>query len=89
MHNKLMVCPVFGEQYDDVVIKNSICREHPIHMHDCLEIVYVFRGALECKVSLSSYVLREGEFMVINSYETHSLRAIATEAVISCIHISP
>ncbi len=88
MKSKLLVRPDFGERYSDVVIKNAVCREHPIHMHDCLEIVFVFRGALECRVSFEQYVLREGDFIVINSYDLHQLKAITEEAVISCIHIS-
>ena len=57
MKSKLLVRPDFGERYSDVVIRNTVCREHPIHMHDCMEIVFVFRGALECNVSFERYVL--------------------------------
>ena len=88
MKSKLLVRPDFGERYSDVVIRNTVCREHPIHMHDCMEIVFVFRGALECNVSFERYVLREGDFIVVNSYDLHQLKAITEEAVISCIHIS-
>ncbi|WP_428259183.1 AraC family ligand binding domain-containing protein [Gallibacter sp. Marseille-QA0791] len=76
MKSKLLVRPDFGERYSDVVIRNTVCREHPIHMHDCMEIVFVFRGALECNVSFERYVLREGDFIVVNSYDLYQLKAI-------------
>lgn len=86
--SKLMVHPDFGEKYDGLVIRNSICCEHPIHMHDCIEIVYVSRGAVEYKVSFEQYVLRKGEFLVVNAYDMHQIKAITEDAIISCIHIS-
>lgn len=87
LNSKLMVRPQFGERYQDVVIKNTICKEHPIHMHDCVEIIYVLRGTIECKISFEQYVLQEGEFLAINAFDLHRIKAIAEGAAISCIHI--
>lgn len=88
INSKLMICPEFGERYQDVVIKNTICKEHPIHMHDCVEIIYVLRGTVACRISFEQYVLDEGDFLVINAFDLHQIKAAAEGAAISCIHIS-
>ncbi len=88
MNSKLMVRGDFTDKYRDIAIKNTICKEHPIHMHDCVEIIYVLRGSVECKTSFYNYMLRGGEFIVINAFELHSIKAITESAAISYIHIS-
>lgn len=88
LNSKLMIRPKFGERYQDVVIKNTFCTEHPIHMHDCVEILYVFRGTAECKISFEQYLLHEGDFLVINAFDLHRIRAVTDETAISCIHVS-
>lgn len=86
--NSLIVDPNFGERYEKVAVKCSFCREQSIHMHDCLEIIYVFRGSVEVKFSYDRNRLEAGEFMVINLLEVHSVKAIGEDALIANIHIS-
>lgn len=86
--NALLVEPNFGERYEDVTVQCSLCHEQPIHMHNCLEIIYVFRGSVEIKISYETNRLEAGEFMAINLLEVHSVRAIDDDALIANIHIS-
>ena len=86
--SKLMIHPEFGQPYEDVVLRTTVCEEHPIHMHDCVEIIYVLRGRYECKMSFEQYEIREGEFMVFNAFELHRLCAIEPDSILSCIHVS-
>lgn len=88
LKNRLMIHPEFGKKYDDVVINNTVCYEHPIHIHECMEIIYVFKGLIECKISFENCILQEGEFVVLNPFEVHQLKAMSDHTVISCIHIS-
>lgn len=45
----------------------------PIHMHQCKELIVVLKGSLKVKISFNNYSLQEGDFLLINSYETHAL----------------
>ena len=48
-------------------------RHHPIHIHDGCEILYLIKGSLNVKISYETYRLEEGDFLLINPYETHAL----------------
>lgn len=88
MNSKLMIEPEFDSRYKDVKVNNVICGGHPIHMHNCIEIVYVFEGELECKVSFEKYIIKKGEFAVFNAFEIHQLSAVIPGTKISYIYIS-
>lgn len=86
--NHLIVKPPFGEKYENVSIRCSLCRRQMIHMHNCLEIIYVFSGCIEVKVSFEKIVVEPGEFIAVNQYDVHSITAIDSEALVANIHIS-
>lgn len=51
-------------------------RSMPIHMHDGVELLYVVEGTVRIKISFNSYILSAGDFLLINSYELHSIERI-------------
>jgi|GEM_PF-2722719 len=54
-------------------------RSMPIHMHDGVELLSVIEGTVQIKISFNSYVLTAGDFLLINSYELHSIERITEE----------
>lgn len=48
-------------------------EEYPIHSHIHMELIYVAEGTLSVKVGVSDYLLRKGEFTIINPFELHAL----------------
>ncbi|MGN0703965.1 MAG: cupin domain-containing protein, partial [Lentihominibacter sp.] len=86
--NSLIIHPPFGEKYENIAVQCSLCRQQMIHMHDCLEIIYVFRGRVEVKIAFEKNIMEAGEFFAVNQYEVHSIRAIDGEALIASIYIS-
>lgn len=64
-------------------------RQHPRHIHDGCEILYIIKGSLNVQISYDFYTLQAGDFLIINPYEMHSIDAIKGEeenlaAVIQC-----
>ncbi|MGN0574521.1 MAG: AraC family transcriptional regulator [Ruminococcus sp.] len=86
--NQLIDFPPLGEKYENVSVTCSLCREQMIHMHDCLEIIYVFSGQVEVKVSFERFSLSPGEFIAINQYDVHAISAVGEDALIATVHIS-
>lgn len=59
-------------------------EEYPIHSHLHMEVIYVVKGNLHVKVGVSNYVLKEGEFTIINPFELHALHG-SDEDNLTCI----
>lgn len=82
---KKIICPK-GKQ---VKIQYARISQHPRHMHDGCEILYVIKGGIRVRISYETYFLETGDFLLINSYELHSIEDIEQEnsnivAVIQC-----
>lgn len=82
---KTVVCRT-GRRTD---IRYVNVRHHPIHIHDGCEILYLIKGRLNVKISYETYRLEEGDFLLINPYETHALEDAGSEngniaAIIQC-----
>lgn len=74
----------FGENSVNV----NICRvrEHPIHFHNVLEIVFVIDGSITVKSSCSNFTLVAGEYMIINAHEYHSIMKLSENPCIAYMH---
>lgn len=62
-------------------------KEHPWHMHDTLEVVYVLKGSLECGISIYPSVMNQGDIAVVNTETLHHYKGSEDNAVLIC-HIS-
>ena len=56
--------------------------EYPIHMHDTMELIYVLEGQVDLKISFHQYELKQGEFVIVNSFEVHSIKKKSDSNVI-------
>lgn len=65
----------------------SHLKEHPIHFHSHLEIVYAIRGSVTVKSGTDMFTIIEGEYIFLNAYELHALWGTSNDAVIACIHV--
>lgn len=52
-------------------------RHMPVHMHDGIELLYVLKGNFRVKISFNSYLLEEGDFLLINPAEVHAIEALS------------
>ena len=55
----------------------------PFHWHKEIEIIWVEQGQLELTLGTQHKVLKERDFVMINSYELHQLQSIGNTASIS------
>lgn len=69
----------------DVSIK--AVNHMPIHMHDCLELVYVIEGNVKIKISYDCFELKAGDFLLINIFEVHEIEKISDENAILFLHL--
>jgi AraC-like DNA-binding protein len=65
---------------------HNLKRIVPMHWHQSTEILYCAKGNLAVKVKDSKFLLKEKDFIVINTYEIHSTQS-PTENWILCIQI--
>ena len=54
----------------------------PFHWHKEIEIIWVEQGQLELTLGTQHKVLKERDFVMINSYELHQLQSIGNTASI-------
>lgn len=71
-----------------LILHTTDVIEHPIHFHDCIEIIYVLSGIINLKYSYDHFDVREGEFAIINAYDLHGLKRVSAKAEIAYIHIN-
>lgn len=69
-----------------VVVTMSHLREHPIHFHEHLEVVYVIQGSIVVKMGSDEFTIVDGEYIFINAYELHALWKTSEDAVIAYVH---
>ena len=60
----------------------------PFHWHKEIEIIWVEQGQLELTLGTQHKVLKERDFVMINSYELHQLQSIGNTASSSRTGIS-
>lgn len=84
----LMVPFEAGSIYKELRIENTLCTSHPIHMHDCIEIIFVVKGLIYVKEALDEHEVAEGECIVINTFDLHRIYSMEEGTIISCIHFS-
>lgn len=60
----------------DVNMRYSCCTDYgnfvPVHWHDSIEVLYVLDGESVINMEQQSYVLKKGEFIIIDSKVIHS-----------------
>lgn len=66
--------------------QNSITGQ-TFHWHDELELLLVAEGSLNLKVGYEELLLKEGDIMLINSDEIHSMRETRERNIVVCIYI--
>ncbi|MEG1584390.1 MAG: AraC family ligand binding domain-containing protein, partial [Anaerovorax sp.] len=54
----------------------------PIHMHDGAELLYVLEGSVRVKISFNYYDLSQGDFLLINTFEVHSVEKISEHNIL-------
>ena len=50
----------------------------PLHWHTEIEIIYIEKGSVKVQVAQEGHLLKEGDFLFVNSKELHSLFAVET-----------
>lgn len=75
-------------EFGNEIVKVNICKiiEHPIHFHSHLEIVFVMDGEISVKSSSNNFILRKGEFILLNAFEIHGIKKASAEAVIAYVY---
>lgn len=63
-------------------------ENQPIHFHKTLEIIMILEGTVSVKMCYERVELIKGEFVIINTYELHSLKKISEEAVVAAVSLS-
>lgn len=58
--------------------------EHPWHMHDTMEIIYVLKGTLECGISIYPSEMKAGDIAVINTETLHHFTSADNNIVLMC-----
>ncbi|MCF0144823.1 MAG: helix-turn-helix domain-containing protein [Firmicutes bacterium] len=71
-----------------LVLHTTDVVEHPIHFHNCIEIIYVISGVINLKYSYDRFDVREGEFAIINAYDLHAIKRVSAKAEIAYIHLN-
>ena len=66
---------IFENNGSSVFIKKNIYgNDHPVHMHDFVEVVYVAKGKAVQTVDGNDYPVSRGDLIIINYNQTHSYR---------------
>lgn len=76
--NKLLQSFQFSEELPASILVGAV-EYMPIHMHDGLELLYVIEGTVKIKISFNFYELHPGDFLLINTFEVHSIEKISAE----------
>lgn len=63
---------VVPANYDMTVISQFYGVQNFIHIHDCLEINYIFKGECELNFLDEKRILTEGDFCIISPYAKHN-----------------
>lgn len=67
----------------DLIVISQFWKIHDfIHMHDCFEINYVFKGQCEFVFLDEKRILKEGDFCIISPFTNHSLRLLDRDSQI-------
>lgn len=51
------------------------------HWHYCYEILFILKGSINLKVGKSDYPMRDGDFILVNSREVHSVRSFQPQSL--------
>lgn len=54
----------------------------PIHMNDGVELLYVVEGNVRVKISFNNYDLKKGDFLIVNTFEVHSIKGISPDNIV-------
>lgn len=57
-------------------------KRMPFHMHDGIELLYILRGEAEIRISFNDYILKSGDFMLVNSFEVHRIKTDETAEIL-------
>lgn len=65
---------VFFEQGYLVTYEASKIHKYHLHCHeDVLEVLFVIKGSANIKVSFENFIMKEGDFIIINKEDSHSI----------------
>lgn len=73
---------VIPANYDMTVISQFYGTQSFLHMHDCFEINYVFKGKCELTFLDEKRILTEGDYCILPPFTTHNMVLLTKE---SCI----
>ena len=59
------------------------------HHHDCHQLLYVVRGALDVTVEQEHYAMRDGSLLILSRFENHSIRVCDRDCERYTLSISP
>lgn len=78
------------EKFDNRSVNVHVCKvkEHPIHFHEVLEIIYVLQGSIVVKASCEKFTLVKDEYMLVNAYDLHSISNNSDDTIIAYIHFN-
>jgi AraC-like DNA-binding protein len=64
-------------------------KEHPIHWHNAIEILYVLKGKISVTINAGTYDLDENELEIINVDEAHRIFSKDKDNKVLLFHIDP
>jgi AraC-like DNA-binding protein len=64
-------------------------KEHPIHWHNAIEILYVVKGKISVTINTGTYDLDENELEIINVDEAHRIFSKDKDNKVLLFHIDP
>lgn len=51
-------------------------KDYPIHYHTDAQLIYIFEGEIELRLSYSSYHLKKGDFHYVHPFDVHAIKSI-------------
>lgn len=84
----LYVEAIFQNYSSSVAVEAVRCVEFPIHIHGCIELLYVLEGTVDVKVSFHKRTLKAGEFVLINAFDVHGIKSDDPDAKVYMIHFA-
>lgn len=88
LHRAILDKKVLSDYYNLAVIKQDRYENVPAHIHDWLELCYVYSGSCHICIHSQSIILQQGEFILISPDTPHSLASCHQDDIVINILIS-
>ncbi|GAB1476323.1 hypothetical protein MASR2M70_11570 [Bacillota bacterium] len=83
----MYVEPIFFQNGLPIALEVSTVTNYHLHSHEgVIEVLLLLRGTADVKVSFEHFLMKTGDFIVINSGDSHSIYAQGNSAVVLSIY---